>query len=110
MAPSPERLKVDLEWLRNQSKNWTSLGDLLDSVHQGSTSVRVDKSGVDPFGQEVTNVAGFLSAYNNFETTFEDRTAEGVKACHGIASTVAGIANTYEAQEAKTTSNIQGTR
>lgn len=109
MAPSPERIKVDVDWLRNQSKNWTSLGDGLGSVGQGSASVRVDKAGIGVFGQEVTNVAGFLSAYSEFETTFEDRTSEGAKACHGIASAVVAIADGYQAQEATTTSNIRNT-
>lgn len=110
MAPNPQRLNVDIEWLRKQSKNWTTLGDRMDAVKQGTESVKVSKAGIEqPIGSGLTNIATFISAYDVFVTNFQNRTIEGADSCHAVAKTVLGVADAYQNQDAGSAANIQGT-
>lgn len=111
MAPSPERITVDIEWLRTQSKNWIALGDSMDAIYQGTSSVTAGNAGIIKRSVDsVANIGIFLEAYSDFVTTFQDRMREGVSAFKRIGPTVLTIADSYEAQENQTTSNILGTR
>lgn len=109
MAPDPQRLKVDIDWLRKQSKNWTTLGDRMDAVKQGIESVKVSKAGIDrPIGSGLTNLGTFIDAYNVFVANFQNRTSEGASSCHAVAKTVLEVADTYQNQDHGSATNIQG--